>query len=86
MRIRLEIRWLRVRPPPSWQHCFVESDHEIFLTIILSLPLIQEGQFVSVWQKNVHNTVCVEVLRPSQPNGVMSSAVSLPKYTFTWQA
>ena len=22
--------------------------------------------------------VCVEVLRPSQPNGVMSSAVSLP--------
>ena len=30
--------------------------------------------------------VCVEVLRPSQPNGVMSSAVSLPKHTFTGQA
>ena len=30
--------------------------------------------------------VCVEVLRPSQPNGVMSSAVSLPNYTFTGQA
>ena len=30
--------------------------------------------------------VCVEVLRPSQPNGVMSSAVSLPNHTFTWQA
>ena len=29
---------------------------------------------------------CVEVLRPSQPNGVMSSAVSLPNYTFTGQA
>ena len=29
--------------------------------------------------------VCVEVLRPSQPNGVMSSAVSLPKHTFTGQ-
>ena len=27
--------------------------------------------------------VCVEVLRPSQPNGVMSSAVSLPNHTFT---
>ena len=30
--------------------------------------------------------VCVEVLRPSQPNGVMSSVVSLPNYTFTGQA
>ena len=30
--------------------------------------------------------VCVEVLRPSQPNGVMSSAVSLPNHKFTGQA
>ena len=30
--------------------------------------------------------VCVEVLRPIQPNGVMSSAVSLPNHTFTGQA
>ena len=30
--------------------------------------------------------VCVEVLRPSQPNGAMSSVVSLPNHTFTWQA
>ena len=30
--------------------------------------------------------VCVEVLRPSQPNGVMSSAVSLLNHTFTGQA
>ena len=29
---------------------------------------------------------CVEVLRPSQPNGVMSNAVSLPNHTFTGQA
>ena len=29
---------------------------------------------------------CVEVSRPSQPNGVMSSAVSLPNHTFTGQA
>ena len=28
----------------------------------------------------------VEVLQPSQPNGVMSSAVSLPNHTFTGQA
>ena len=31
-------------------------------------------------------SICVEVLRPSQPNGVMSSAVSLPNHTFTGQA
>ena len=30
--------------------------------------------------------VCVEVLRSSPPKWVMSSAVSLPKHTFTGQA
>ena len=30
--------------------------------------------------------VCVEVLRPSKPNGVMSSTVSLPNHMFTGQA
>ena len=30
--------------------------------------------------------VCVEVLQPSQPNGVMSSAVSLPNHMFIGQA
>ena len=35
---RLETRRSRV------QHSFVEIDHEIFSTVILSLPLIQEGQ------------------------------------------
>ena len=34
----------------------------------------------------VHVRFCVEVLRPSQLNGVMSSAVSLPNHTFTGQA
>ena len=36
--VRLETRRSRV------QHSFVEIDHEIFSTVILSLPLIQEGQ------------------------------------------
>ena len=31
-------------PRRGWQHSFVEVDHEIFSTVILSLPLIQEGQ------------------------------------------
>ena len=39
--VLLETRRSRVQPP---QHSFVEIDHEIFSTVILSLPLIQEGQ------------------------------------------
>ena len=31
-------------PRRDRQHSFVEIDHEIFFTVILSLPLIQEGQ------------------------------------------
>ena len=30
--------------PGGQQHSFMEIDHEIFSTVILSLPLIQEGQ------------------------------------------
>ena len=30
--------------PSGLQHSFVEIDHEIFSTVILCLPLIQEGQ------------------------------------------
>ena len=30
-------------PRRGWQHSFVEIDHEIFSTVILSHPLIQEG-------------------------------------------
>ena len=31
-------------PRRGRQHSFVEIDHEIFSTVVLSLPLIQEGQ------------------------------------------
>ena len=44
------------------------------------LPDNEKGRKVSM------AFVCVEVLRPSQPNGVMSSAISLPNHTFTGQA
>ena len=33
----------RFDPRQGQQHSFVEIDHEIFSTVILSLPLIQEG-------------------------------------------
>ena len=36
--------------------------------------------------RRTRRIVCVEVLWPSQPNGVMSSVVSLPNHTFTGQA
>ena len=35
-------RWFK--PCRGRQHSFMEIDHEIFSTVILSLPLIQEGQ------------------------------------------
>ena len=34
-------------PHGGWQYSFVETDHEIFSMVILSLPLIQEGQFLA---------------------------------------
>ena len=44
--VRLETRRLLVQPPTprGRQHSFMEIDHEIFSTVILSLLLIQEGQ------------------------------------------
>ena len=41
MHVRLVIRF---DPHRVQQHFFVEIDHEIFSTVILPLPLIQEGQ------------------------------------------
>ena len=46
MRVRLVIRRLRFQSLPGWQHSFIEIDHEIFPVVILSLPLIQEGQLL----------------------------------------
>ena len=44
MLVRLVIRRLQVRPLLGRQHSFMEIDHEIFSTVILSLPMVQEGQ------------------------------------------
>ena len=43
-------------------------------------------RFCSIRTQKMSKFVCVEVLRPSQPTGVMSSVVSLPNHTFTGQA
>ena len=44
----------------GWQHSFVEIDHEIFSTVILSLLLIQEGQ-LSVSGQRMH-TILVKCM------------------------
>ena len=45
------LSWMRgptrrsqVQPRQGWQHSFIEIDQELFFMVILSLPLIQEGQ------------------------------------------
>ena len=50
----------------------VWSGHSLFVDTLYKSPLIL--------------FVCVEVLRPSQPNGVMSSMVSLPNHISIEQA
>ena len=42
--VRLETRRSQVHPRRGRQHSFVEIDPEIFSTVILSHPLIQEEQ------------------------------------------
>ena len=54
--VRLETRRSRFNPRRARQHSFVEIDHEIFYTVILSLPLIQEGR-LSVSGKRMCTTL-----------------------------
>ena len=49
-------------------------------------PYSHKKKTLTLFMICLHQFVCVEVLRPSQPNGVMSSAVSLPNHTFTGHA
>ena len=70
------------------------STHNMFLLknrkiIMRKLPLIWSdttNSYIRQILTQITTLVCVEVLRPSQPNGVMSSAVSLPNHTITGQA
>ena len=59
MRIRMVIRF-----DPYWvrQHSFVDIDHEIFSIVILSLPLIQEGQLSLCGER-----MCIRMLSRSLP-------------------
>ena len=60
--------------------CCLTTEPDYIKTANVTCANNSAGEFVE------SDFVCVEVLRPSQPNGVMSSAVSLPNHTFTGQA
>ena len=64
--------------------------------IVAILNFVSTSNFISIRSLSIYKLsmipfvhkvffFCVEVLQPSQPNGVMSSAVSLPNHTFTGQ-
>ena len=54
---------------------------------IFNMSVMHVNFFYSIGKRELFVcVVCVEVLQPSQPNGVMSSAVNLPSHTFTGQA
>ena len=67
-----------------------DDDYAIFFPDFLHKGICCEYSFELHRQCNSNeypqDFVCVEVLRPSQPNGVKSSVVSLPNHTFTGQA
>ena len=64
-----------------------EEDH-FYIPYLYSLIPSCLNQWQSPIKKQAIGNlfVCVEVLQPSQPNGIMLSAVSLPNHTFTGQA
>ena len=64
---------------PSADFCCRNAASTQFLTDLKPVSNVHLGG-------NCTTQVCVDVLRPSQPNGVMSSVVSLPSHRFTGQA
>ena len=61
--------------------CF-EQKYEKYQEFFIRKFSVFAGDFFNIFQQ----FVCVEVLRPSQPSGVMLSAVSLPNHMSTGQA
>ena len=59
-------------------------EHEVSVRIQTEFCGLEDG--ISGHAHHIYFFVCVEVLRPNQPNGVMSSVVSFPNHMFTGQA
>ena len=72
----------------------IKKDNSVFSTAAM-IGLLRNDCFSHIWHKasladmwkqEAQNNLCVEVLWPTQPNGVMLSTNSLPNHTFTGQA
>ena len=67
-------------------------DYYYYYFILQNIPTCRTGSDAGIYHKKIiikncsARFVCVEILRPRKPNGVMSRAVSLPNHTFTRQA
>ena len=79
---------MHINPPNQSPFVQMVSLTLILLGKILSRRHIKIFFYFSQKKKDLTfcMLVCVEVLQPSQPNGVMLSAVGLPNHTFTGQA
>ena len=64
--------------------CHFSLQFSVYVAMIRQICSVRPQDIVTTRSNDLF--ICVEVLRPSQPNGVMSSAVSLPNHTFTGQA
>ena len=65
---------------------FLDTRHKLArIWRLFSPQIFYVCLFVHLFYLLIYLFVCVEVLRPSQPNWVMSSVVSLPYYTFIGQ-
>ena len=96
MKVRIRLRGLRSPYYArvhvfAWRNPYRKTGERVgtaYMSINKSIDTIGTllcGQNCNYFSQN-REFVCVEVLRPSQPNGVMSSAVSLHNHTFTGQA
>ena len=75
--------------PWSFLHCisfFLRMLVVTYMAFVLSLFVSHLSLFWCNFVLQNCGFVDDEVLRPSQPTGVMSSAVSFPNHTFTGQA
>ena len=68
--------------------CTIVTNVVLLFFFFHSFPPQFACRNVNLYLTNIsqESNVCVQVLRPSQPYGVMLSAVSLPNHTFTLQA
>ena len=65
----------------------MDSSCKNVITMFAATESLEEGFLILFgWHEIWILFVCVEVLRPIQPDGIMSSEISLPNHTFTGQA